>query len=72
MSFDASVSADRVNPLYEHATAQVVTPVLMLMTHKHENTSDNLWRQFLADGRVYATVLRLSSVRNVLWLNGAS
>jgi len=27
--------------------------------------------KFLA-GRAYATVLRLSSVRNVLWLNGAS
>ena len=30
---------------------------------------------FLADrtnGHAYATVLRLSSVRNVLWLNGAS
>jgi len=27
---------------------------------------------FLADGRADATVSHLSSVRNVLWLNGAS
>jgi len=51
---------------------------LSLLQHIAEmSTAAKLLSLFLADrtnGRAYATVLRLSSlsVRNVLWLNGAS